>query len=166
MIRLTIPNQKYRQIGSMLTKTGQIGQNQVQMELTAVPPKQSNNEIAPGIKISSVNIRKRRFSLHWTITVNKVNYKKQIRQSRSLKSIMERHKVRAEAVAQRQNHSLSSLQTKFDQFRQNGQTGECRVMMEPTEVPSRSNQYQSITKQHWPTKANRVGHKSHSIKPK
>ena len=39
MIRLTIPNQKYRQIGSMLTKTGQIGQNQVQMELTAVPPK-------------------------------------------------------------------------------------------------------------------------------
>ena len=67
MIRLTIPNQKYRQIGSMLTKTGQIGQNQVQMELTAVPPK--HNRYQAIVKLhqatkSIVSISEKRFSLH------------------------------------------------------------------------------------------------------
>ena len=59
---------------------------------------------------------------------------------------MERHKVRVKAVVQRQGYLLPNLQTKFDKQRQEQSNRKSRVMMELTAVPSKTDQYQSVTK--------------------
>ena len=103
MTRLTIHNQAYRQNWINLTKTGRIRQSQLEMELTAVPSKhnryQTITKLHQATRINRVSLKSDSIHTEQSQSIELI-IRSEIRQSQSLKSIMERHKVRAKAVAQ------------------------------------------------------------------